>query len=144
MYIFSIALAFAIIIFAAFINGGLFYIIDIFALLIIAIIPLLLFSVSATKEEFKSFMKYFFAPTKESATPKLVTLFEQYITYTYATGAILSMLGWIMLLNIFDIKEFGTQHHMADAFLGLFYAILVVEFKLRPMKNRAINQLENN
>ena len=143
MHYLSIFFAFAIITFIAFINGGLKYIIDLFALLVIVVIPLLLLSVSSSKETIKSFMKYWRTPTKELATNKIKVLLEQYITYTYATGAILAVIGWIMLLNIFDIAALSTQRHMADAFLGLFYAMLIVEFKLRPMKNRVSNQLES-
>ena len=64
---------------------------------------------------------------------------QHLIASIYKAGFIGTFIGLIILLNTYDIKDIGTQRHLADASLTLFYATILNEIFLRPIDHRLIH-----
>lgn len=116
-------------------NGSIAYLFDPFALIIVVSVPLALLRISTTKAERQRLWTYMRNPSPERGNARTRDILSDSITHTYATGGLLTLMGYILILNIFDLKELSTQHHMGDALIATFYAGLISEFVLRPLRN---------
>jgi flagellar motor component MotA len=122
--------------FALALNGAWMYVFDPFALLIILFGTLFLQQISATSQERKALWNYLFTNNQPESPEAVEDSLTHMIRYIYAIGILLTLMGWMLLVNIFDLSDIETQRHMGDAFISTFYAGVINELFLRPMKNR--------
>jgi flagellar motor component MotA len=145
MRIMGIIVAFLAVVLVALMGSGVEVFIDIPSLIFVVVVPMALSTVAHGWQGVVEFSKVSLSivglgTVDATLRARMIRLTRNYISYTYASGVIGTMMGSIMIMAQYDrwSLEVGVAEAASVSMLTLLYAVLINELKMRPLLHAII------